>query len=119
MRWSDYLLQSAKFKRKVLSLLNRGVKQIEIARRMGVSRQRINQIIHPERTYARGRINGKVASKSIPRAARLICVDCGKRAKEYDHPNYKSPDTVDAVCAPCHRKRTVTRRRNGHKAASK
>lgn len=41
----------------------------------------------------------------IPPANKLKCVDCGKRASQYDHRDYDKPDCVDAVCVFCHGQR--------------
>lgn len=106
MTYRAYLKQSAKAQKRILELVSEGVKQIEIARRFGISRQRVNQIVHPERNKARGRITARVISGTIPKARKLKCVDCGNPAKEYDHPNYEKSYLVEPVCHKCHAKRT-------------
>jgi len=35
----------------------------------------------------------------------LVCVDCGKPAKDYDHRDYSRPLDVDPVCHGCNRLR--------------
>lgn len=104
--YSRYLHNAKKTKKTVLSLFAKGVKQIEIARRCDLSRQRVNQIVHPERNRARAAITRLTGSGKLAKAAKLKCVDCGKKAKEYDHPDYKKPLFIEPVCETCHTKRT-------------
>jgi hypothetical protein len=42
-----------------------------------------------------------VRSKKIPPASALICVDCGKQAKCYDHRDYSKPMEIEPVCIKC------------------
>jgi len=105
-RHDMYLRDAIRFRRKVFALVKKGVRQIEIARKLGVSRQRINQIIHAEKHLARTVIYNRVVNGIIPKASALKCVDCGTQAKEYDHRDYSKPKDVDAVCEKCHTKRT-------------
>lgn len=37
----------------------------------------------------------------LPPASSLLCVDCGKQAKCYDHRDYNKPLEVSAVCKRC------------------
>jgi len=41
----------------------------------------------------------------LPNPKKLICVDCGDKATEYDHRNYDYPLSVEAVCHKCNCKR--------------
>ena len=41
----------------------------------------------------------------LPRPETLRCVDCGKRAQQYDHRLYAAPLQVEPVCRSCNRKR--------------
>jgi len=41
----------------------------------------------------------------LVRASALICVDCGKQARDYDHRDYERPLDIDPVCRRCNQKR--------------
>jgi hypothetical protein len=41
----------------------------------------------------------------LPKASALACTDCGKRARDWDHRDYRKPLDVQAVCRPCNLKR--------------
>lgn len=46
----------------------------------------------------------KRAGRILP-AKRFKCVDCGKKARDWDHRDYKKPYDVEAVCRSCNQKR--------------
>ena len=59
-----------------------------------------------------GRIKSGVSAGRLPNPRRLKCVDCGKRASEYDHYlGYSDEHALDvqAVCKSCHHKRAHRR----------
>lgn len=100
------LKQAATLRRKSIKLNFKGIKQIDIAKKLGVSRQRINQILHPEKNRTRGTVSQLIGLGKIPPARSLRCVDCGAKAKEYDHRDYTKRRLIEPVCKPCHNKRT-------------
>lgn len=64
------------------------------------------------RRLARNRVNEAVRLGKMPHCRTLPCADCSGVAQEYDH--HLGYDTVnhlavEAVCKPCHVRRTVTR----------
>lgn len=85
-----------------------------------VSRQRDEQLRHPERQCARGAVYDAVLEGTLPPARSLSCSDCGNPAKEYDHYLGYAPEhrlDVQPVCRRCHYRREVRRRttcRKGH-----
>lgn len=42
----------------------------------------------------------------IPPASQFFCVDCGAKAREYDHRDYNKPLDVEPVCSSCNQKRS-------------
>lgn len=42
----------------------------------------------------------------IPPASQFFCVDCGEKAREYDHRDYNKPLDVEPVCSSCNQKRS-------------
>lgn len=107
-RYSAFLREAEKFRDKVRALVVGGETQTSVSDRLGISRQRVNQIIHADRRLARRAIMKCVAERKMPPASKLKCVDCGGKAREYDHRDYSKPLAVDPVCRPCHVKRTVS-----------
>lgn len=51
------------------------------------------------------KVGRAVRHGEIPKATALICVDCGDRAKVYDHRDYTKPLEVEAVCVGCNIRR--------------
>src|SRR5262245_28725114 len=54
---------------------------------------------------AREKLNRAVRAGRSPRPTTLICVDCGKPAREYDHRDYSKPFAVAPVCKACNARR--------------
>lgn len=50
---------------------------------------------------ATGVVSAAVQRGDIPAARTLKCVDCGKRAREYDHRHYARPLDIEPVCRSC------------------
>lgn len=105
-RYSAFLKDAEKFRVRVRSLVGGGATQTSVSEKLGISRQRVNQIVHADRRLARRAIMKRVAERKMPPASKLKCVDCGSAAREYDHRDYSKPLLVDAVCRPCHTART-------------
>lgn len=116
-RYQEYLSQAQRFRVKVNHLAQKGVPQSDIARKLGVSRQRINQILNDAAHRARHAVAQAVKSGKLPKPSTLKCVDCGVRASQYDHRDYAKRKEVEAVCARCNNKRGYGKNGNDGKAA--
>lgn len=104
-RYDKLLAAASKMRQQVLLLYAAGSTQSALARRFGVTRQRINQIVNAKAAKARKTIHDEVSRKVRPQAYTLNCTDCGEPAEEYDHRDYKKPRKVEPVCGPCNKKR--------------
>lgn len=65
---------------------------------------------YPLRWKARSAVNCAVKIGKLTRVKDCLCFDCGKPAKEYDHYKRYAEENwlnVQAVCIPCHKKRTI------------
>lgn len=93
-----------------LDMYKRGIAQSVISRELNISKQRVSQIINIKNHYARARIIYMVKHGKMQPAKNLICLDCGKSAKEYDHSKGYDTDYVEPVCIKCHKKRYKERR---------
>ncbi len=73
-----------------------------LARALGVSRQRANQILNPEKHAARGKLYQAIKRGKVSRPNQ--CGRCRKRAKRIEghHSDYTKPLEVQWVCPPCH-----------------
>lgn len=83
-----------------------------------ISRQRAEQLRHPERQRARAAVFNRVVNGSMPRPTTLACADCGKTAREYDHYLGYEPEhwlDVQAVCRRCHYDREKLRHGTCHR----
>ena len=109
----------------VVQLLDAGLPQTEVARRLGVSRQRIHQIAHGYKTVGRG-------SWSAHKTFRLQEFRCGaclasladsERESHHIIPNQvggsDDPTNLMAVCHPCHTALHVLRRNRARKPEPK
>lgn len=114
-RYDSFLKEAAAFRGKIVALYQNGngVSQSDLARKFGVTRQRINQIVAPIKNKARQSTKTAVRLRKIPHPSTLKCVDCGAKANSYDHRDYKKPLKVDPVCMPCNRKRGRGKNSNG------
>ena len=73
----------------------------QIAGILGVSRQRINQIVHASEQRARAKTHYYVKNKKLIRPT--VCSECGNTGKiEAHHPDYSKPLEVDWLCKACH-----------------
>lgn len=85
----------------------------EAARRLGISRQRLDQLMNPEKLRARMAVMNAVTAGRLPSAAQCRCSDCGRWADEYDHYLGYTHDhrlDVQPVCVRCHKAREKSRR---------
>jgi len=57
------------------------------------------------RRLAAQAIQKEVRAKRLLPARQFICVDCERRADEYDHRDYSKPLEVEPVCRSCNLKR--------------
>jgi hypothetical protein len=65
--------------------------------------------ISSDKQYAQGKVRYFVRISKISAARKLLCVDCGRQANEYDHADYTKPLDVEPVCWSCHHKRELKR----------
>lgn len=88
---------------RIRRLAQQGVSPTAIARRLGVCRERVNQIISPVKYRARDLVKKKIRRGTMRRAA--VCEVCGKRHPriEIHHRDYERPLDVVQACRPCHR----------------
>lgn len=89
------------------------VKKVE---RVSTKGRRYVPIRNGDKKQARHRVNHLVDTNRLPNPNTIACVDCGhlggRRRHEYDHHLGYAPEhheSVQAVCAACHRKRAVNR----------
>jgi hypothetical protein len=74
----------------------------QLAAEYGVSRQRVSQLVHPERERARQQVtDAREAGRLRPP---LRCQECTNVARlESHHDDYTQPLLVRWLCRPCHR----------------
>lgn len=90
------------FRPLVEKALAEGESQSSIARRLGISRQRVNQLANPVEHAARARVREALVSGAV--APVRACQRCGASAKtEAHHPDYAKPLDVEFLCRGCHR----------------
>lgn len=78
-----------------------------IARRFGISRQRVDQIGNPRITDARRAVKYALETGALVRAD--TCQDCGATDRiEAHHPDYSKPLEVEWLCTKCHTARHPT-----------
>jgi len=99
-----------KDKNEIEELYNQGFFYADIARMMGVSRQRIHQIV-------KGYSNTGRKNRGIKYRNWGSCEGCGGRAvvlhhKDYDNSN-DSLDNLERLCVRCHGKRHTNKQRYG------
>lgn len=81
--------------------LRTDVSQAELARELGVSRQRVHQIVHKAAHNARVLVQYAVKTNKLVKPE--ICERCKvKRQLEAHHPDYNKPLEVTWLCVPCH-----------------
>lgn len=81
--------------------LNAGFTKAAIARHLGISRQRLEQILHPEQRRARRKVMQAVIAGNLRRPSR--CPSCRRRGRvEAHHEDYSAPLEVIWLCRRCH-----------------
>lgn len=80
-----------------------------LARRLGVTRQRADQLLHPDRNRARSTASKALLAGKIVRPPE--CSMCGETTVvEMHHPNYDERLRIVWLCRPCHMKTHVSKR---------
>lgn len=91
----------AELREKVMALLADGVIASDVARQLGVSRQRISQISHPIVALARQTLG--LARKSGKIVVPTRCTVCGREGRLHGHHrDYLRPLDVEWLCSDCH-----------------
>ena len=86
-----------------LAVAVEGKSQSSEAINLGISRQRLHQMLHPERTRARSLAYKHARDGKIPKPAK--CSGCQRRKKlQMHHPDYSKPLSVLWLCSKCHGK---------------
>lgn len=77
------------------------ISQSAVARELGVSRQRVNQIVRKQSHNARVKLSQAVKAGKVIKPG--ICERCESTRKlEGHHPDYSRPLEVQWLCSPCH-----------------
>ena len=91
----------------VLTMHDAGLKQVEIAKQLGISRQRVKQIVCPQRHNARLLLAQAISKGLLKRPA--TCSRCGSLARVHGHhEDYSLPLDVVWLCPTCHGRRHRT-----------
>ena len=86
---------------EILALIDQGLDQSDVARRVGVSRQYVSQLMTPLKSIARYRLKVEVKTGRIKVPG--TCSDCGLPAKLHGHhDDYTKPLDVRWLCPTCH-----------------
>lgn len=81
--------------------LAKGMTQKEIGKQLGISHQRVSQILFPERHRARKHTDYLVRTGRIERAR--VCRICGEeKPLEKHHPDYRFDELIVWLCVECH-----------------
>ena len=79
-----------------------GVTFAEMGRRLGVTRQRAEQLVRAPQSRARQAVHAAIKCGKLVRSD--TCARCGEGGKiEAHHPDYSKPLKVEWVCLMCHR----------------
>lgn len=85
----------------VLDAVAGGESSVEVAQRFGISKQRVNQIVFPERKRARKRVESALVSGTLKRPDK--CSTCNQRVPvQAHHADYSQPFSVTWLCSRCH-----------------
>lgn len=83
--------------------LRRGCTKTSLAREIGISQQRVHQILHPNKQRCRSAAFRAMKSGSLIRVD--ICEICRTKEKtEAHHSDYNKPLKVTWLCKSCHRR---------------
>jgi hypothetical protein len=81
--------------------LRTDISQSELARELGVSRQRVNQVMRKEAHLARNAVASALRRGKITVPDR--CERCKlEKSLQAHHPDYSKPLDVQWLCVPCH-----------------
>jgi len=85
-----------------LQLREQGLTQVQIAKRYGLSRQRVWQLLNPVKARAQGLVAEARAAGKLRRPR--CCEACGKSCKvESHHPDHNEAFAIQWLCPQCHR----------------
>lgn len=70
-----------------------------------VAASRRDRVAYPLANRARRDVSNAIHRGDLLPAASQRCVDCGARARDYDHRDYTKPLEVVPVCRPCNKRR--------------
>lgn len=88
---------------KIIRLMKEGEVLEDIGDAIGISRQRVDQILNPHKNRARSRVLAGLRRGIINRPS--TCESCGVRCKpEAHHNDYSKPLEVAWLCTKCHRR---------------
>lgn len=92
----------------ILSRLSAGESQSAIAADLGISRQRLHQLLNPERAAARKAVRRALSTGTIKRPD--TCSDCSTPSitLHAHHDDYSEPLNVRWLCPTCHLRRHAT-----------
>ncbi|KKN54897.1 hypothetical protein LCGC14_0587900 [marine sediment metagenome] len=92
-------------RKQIVNLSEAGVRNSEIARLVGVSRQRVHQILNGSKDWARQKVSRAIRDGWMQRG--VACASCGSSnsVTHGHHPDYSKWDEVEWLCAPCHKQR--------------
>jgi hypothetical protein len=89
----------------VQRLVAQGMSYSAIGKQIGVSRQRVWQMLNPSGHAAQCATNKAIAAGKLSKPSLFKCEDCGSPATQYDHRDYAERLTVSPVCNGCNKKR--------------
>lgn len=87
--------------------------QAEQARSRGITRQRVNQLLNPDKQRARKLLYGRI--KTFPQIRPTACEGCGRIGRVAGHhEDYDKPFDVAWLCPSCHGAAHVRMKRIAH-----
>lgn len=102
---SPIKIKKLKWVREVAEMRLKGMTEQAIGDELGISRQRVSQVIHTQAHSARQLVRYMVKTGKLPHPATLVCVDCGSPAQGYEHRDYRKPKKVVPICLKCNGRR--------------
>lgn len=86
----------------------------QLSKKFGISKQRLDQILNPEKHQCRWRTHHLVKAGKIQKPSK--CSDCNRSARvEAHHPDYSNPRIVIWLCKKCHCKIHTSAKQLPHK----
>lgn len=84
-------------------LADQGKTYSSIAKEIGITRQRVEQIVHPDKHRIRARTNYLITSGKLQRPTH--CSKCNRATPtDAHHISYWDPRNIDWLCKTCHKK---------------